>query len=131
MAKNKRKFSKNSVKKIQKIKSLNKAIHFLSPSASFSFSSVSFSYPKHRGSQMTKSKQKSILAKILLARTVGLDRDDHCVCYCFCYCHEDVHCYHRSTAGSLVLDRDDPRIYYYFYFYSYCMLIQDCRTSRT
>ena len=46
-----------------------KAIHFLSPSASsFSFSSVYFSYPKHRGRQMTKSKQKSILARKLLDR---------------------------------------------------------------
>ena len=36
MAKIKRKISNNSVKKIQKIKSLNKAIHFPSPSASFS-----------------------------------------------------------------------------------------------
>ena len=48
LAKNKRKVSKNLVKKIQKIKSLNKAIHFLSPSdSSFSFSFSSVSYPKH------------------------------------------------------------------------------------
>ena len=60
------------MKKIQKIKSLNKAIHFLSPSdSSFSFSFSSVSYPKHRGSQMPKSKQKSFLAKKLLARKLS------------------------------------------------------------
>ena len=60
MAKTKRKISKNSVKKNQKIQSLNKAIHFPSPSLS-----VSFSYPKqqHRGSLMLKSKQKSPLKR--------------------------------------------------------------------
>ena len=49
-------FFLNSVKKIQKIKSLNKAIHL---------PSVSFSYPKqqHRGSFMLKLKQKSPLLK--------------------------------------------------------------------
>ena len=49
---NKRKISKKSMEKIQKIKSLNKAIHFPSPS-------VSFSTHQHRGSFMLKSKQKS------------------------------------------------------------------------
>ena len=61
MAKNKRKFKKKSVEKIQKIKSLNNAIHF---------PSVSFSHPKqqHRGSQsdffIPKSKQKSLLERM-------------------------------------------------------------------
>ena len=66
MAKNKRKISKNSVKKIQKIKSLNKAIHFPSP-----YLSVSFSHPKqqHRGSFMLKSKQKSLLLKRMVTAT--------------------------------------------------------------
>ena len=74
LAKKKRKVSKNLVKKNQKIKSLNKAIHFLSPSdSSFSFSSVS--YPKHRGSQMPKSNTKVFLAKIFLARKLDLQED--------------------------------------------------------
>ena len=41
LAKNKRKISKNSVKKIQKNKSLNKDIHFLSPSACLLYTSPS------------------------------------------------------------------------------------------
>ena len=63
MAKNKRKISKKSVKKIQDNKSLNKAIHLL----------FLFSYAKqqHQGSQsdssIPKSKQKSITATIVSA----------------------------------------------------------------
>ena len=67
MARNKRKFSKSLVKKIQKIKSLNKAIHFLSPS-------VSFSYTKHRGSQMLKSKRKSLLTLMRTTTETGTTR---------------------------------------------------------
>ena len=108
LAKNKRKVSKNLVKKIQKIKSLHKAIHFLSPSdSSFSFSFSSVSYPKHRGSLMPKSKEKSFFGQKTFgqktAKPLVLDR----VCYCFHCCYEDVHCFYHCSVKIHYIEEQD------------------------